>query len=128
MGEFDPGRVNVYTGTHVSVDFQLNRKGIAEIAMGPRLAEAVLSVCEDRAKPYAISISPTSSRVHKHYVESFDVSLGTATIRSLRRVAGILANTSDHALAVEWGNAHSKGHNVLGKTLSHLSSEGHANN
>lgn len=130
MAEFDPGRVNVYTGTHAIVDFQMDRKGIAEIAMGPRLAEAVISVCELRAKPYAISISPVSDRNHRHYVEGFDVLLGTATIRSLRRVAGLLLNTSEHAILVELGNSQNggKGHHVLRKTLSHLSGLGHKAN
>jgi hypothetical protein len=130
VAEFDPGRVNVYTGTHAIVDFQMDRKGIARCAMGPELGAAVLDVCERVAKPYAISISPASSEAHEHYVQAFDVALGTATIRSLRRVAGLLLNFSDHAAAVEWGNSSSggKGHHVLGRTLSHLSGLGHKAN
>jgi hypothetical protein len=122
MAEFDPGRVNVFRGRHVIVDFQMDRKGMARCAMGPELADAVHSVVEDRAMPYAIGISPVSDRNHEHYVEAFSTIMGTATIRSLRRVAALLINSSPHAAAVEWGNARTdgKGHRVLGRTLDHL--------
>jgi hypothetical protein len=121
----------VYRGRHVIVSFQMDRSGIAQIAMGPKLLAAVLDLAETKAKPYAESISPRSDRDdHVHYADSFVVVPGTAWIAAMRRVAARLYNTAPHAAAVEWGNAgvNARGHRVLGRTLDHLNSFGHDHN
>lgn len=123
-----PGRV-VYRGQHVTVSFNMDRKGIAKVAMGPELAAAVINLAETKAKPFAVSISPRSNRAHQHYADSFTVVPGTETIAAMKRVAARLINTAPHAAAVEWGNEKTpNGHRVLGKTLDHLSRLGREHN
>lgn len=97
--------------------------------MSPKLLEAVMSVAQDRALPYAVSISPRSTRVHRHYQDSFVVIPGTEVIARLRRVAARLWNMAPHAAAVEWGNEHTGGHGqkVLQRTLEHLTGTGTEN-
>src|SRR5215218_9032714 len=109
-------RERVYTGRYVTIDFELDRAGIAKIAVGSDLRDAVRSVVEHRAKPYAIGISPRSNRKHKHYADSFEVRTGYTTIAGMRRVTARLWNTSDHSVEVEFIN----GARVLGKTLAYL--------
>lgn len=123
-----PGR-RVYRGRHVIVSFDMDRKGIAALAMGPELEAAVIHLAEHTAKPYAISLSPRSrENTEEHFQDSFDVVVGTRTIRQLRRVAAFLINGSPHAAAVEWGNSHTEAHRVLGRTLDHLRTLGHVHN
>lgn len=109
-------RQRVYTGRYITIDFELNRAGIAKIAVGNELRDAVHSVAEHRAKPYAIGISPRSDRKHKHYADSFQVRNGYTTIAGMRRVTARLWNTSDHSVEVEFIN----GSRILGKTLAYL--------
>lgn len=117
-------RKTVYRGTNVKVDFELNRKGIAECAMGIELRTSVLLCATVEAKPYARSISPRSDRNdpgHVHYQDSFHVVPGAVMIRAMRRVAALLINNAPHATTVEWGNNRVvSGHRVLGRTLDHL--------
>jgi hypothetical protein len=111
----------VYRGTHVTVEFDLDRKGIAELAMGPKMRQGILDFAEGPLKSYAIGISPRSSKEHQHYADSFVVVPGAKVIRRLRRVAALLINTAPHAAAVEWGNEQTpRGHRVLGETLAHF--------
>jgi hypothetical protein len=115
-------RHTVYRGRTVVVDFDMDRRGIAEIAVGPELKAAVHTVAETEAKPYAISISPRSTRRHQHYMDSFSVKDTHTVITGMRRVAAWLFNNAPHAAAVEWGNqaTNGEGHRVLGRTLDHL--------
>lgn len=115
-------RRTVYRSPHVKVEFEMDRKGIAEIAMGPRLREAVLDFAENEAKPYAVSISPRSDRQdHVHYADSFHVVPGAMMIRGMRRVAAHLINSAEHAAAVEWGNERvPRAQRILGRTLDHF--------
>lgn len=124
-----PGR-SVYKGKNVQVTFDMDRAGIAKIAVGPELTAAVLDLAEHKAKPYAIAASPRSRENHKHYQDSFIVVPGTAFIAAMKRCAARLVNTSEHAAAVEWGSAHTghKGQRVLGHTLDYLNSFGHKGN
>lgn len=112
----------VYTGLHVVVDFDFDEVGMAKVAVGPELRDAVKDVVEHRALPYAKSISPVSRRKHKHYVDSFRVTESHVVIAGLRRVAARLWNVAPHAATVEWGNARTngEGHRVLGRTVDHL--------
>jgi hypothetical protein len=119
----------VFTGGRVHVHFDMNRKGIAGIAMGPELAASVMEVAEQTALPYAVSISPRSGRTDKiHYQDSFVVVPGTAWIVAMRRVAARLYNLAPHAIVVEVGTDKTPAHRVLGKTLDHLNSLGHDHN
>lgn len=115
-------RKTVYRGRNVTVEFELDRKGIAACAMGPELRASVLDLAEHEAKPFAVSISPHSNRQdHRHYADSFGIVPGAMMIRRMRRVAAHLINSAPHAAAVEWGNERTpNGHRVLGRTLDHL--------
>lgn len=120
MGE----RKTVYRGVNCTVDFEMDPKGIAKIAMGGELKDAVRSIAETKALPYAKSISPRSRRNepgHIHYQDAFVVTPGSTVINQMRRVAARLWNMSPHAAAVEWGNAKNPdGRRILAKTLTHL--------
>ena len=118
----------VYRGRHVIVQFKLDRKGIAMVALGPKLAEAVMDVAHTRAMPYAKSISPRSNQTdHEHYQDSFRVDAILTGIAPdsigkppMLRVGARLMNVARHAAAVEWGRKGRRGHRVLGRTLDHL--------
>lgn len=113
------GRHTVYRGRYVKADFQLDVKGIAAIAVGPRLRDACNTVVERKAKPYAMSISPIDSG---EYIRSFKVADQYTTLFGLRRVAARLYNTSGHAAIVEWGNERAPARHVLTETLDYLNS------
>lgn len=111
------GRV-VYRSPQVVARFELNRAGIRKIAMGETLRDTVMDFAENRAKPYAVAISPVDSG---DYVSSFEVQPATTVIAGLRRVVARLVNQSGHAAAVEYGNRHNpNGHAVLGRTIDFL--------
>ncbi len=113
----------VYRGRNLTVYFDLDRKGMARVAVGEELKAAVTEVVAERALPYARSSSPRSNRNHLHYADAFVVdNTSTVVLVGLRRVAARLVNTSGHAAAVEWGNAKTRGrgHHVLRQTLEHL--------
>lgn len=129
MGE----RLRSYTGRHVIVDFKLDVAGIAKCAMGPELRKGVTDIAENRALPYAKSISPRSKRRSKdgravdskgrpHYQDSFKVKTGNVVINQMRRVAARLWNVSPQAVVVEFGNSRNGGigHRVLGRTINYL--------
>lgn len=125
-------RKTVYRGRHVTVEFELNRRGIARCAVGPELKAACHGVVETRALPYAVSISPRSSRRHQHYQDSFRVDDDTWTPKArmpdwhMRRVVTRLVNTSPQAILVEVGpeQGNDRGFHVLGKTLAFLAATG----
>lgn len=124
----------VYRSRDVTVRFEMDYKGIAALALGPRLAAVVFDVASRKAMPYAISVSPRSDRRRDgdnraHYQDSFRVVplvTGAPPAREIIgkppmwRVGARLINVSPHAAAVEWGNRGRRGHRVLGKTLDHL--------
>lgn len=119
----------VYRGRNCTVHFDLDRNGIAEIAMTPKLLGEVMDVAQNTALPYALRISPRSTRTGKvHYQDSFVVVPGTAIIRGLRRVAARLYNTASHATAVEVGTARNRAYHVFRNTLDHLNGLGHEHN
>lgn len=111
-------RVRVHTGTQLTVDFEMDRRGIRKIAMGLPLAEATRSAVVHRAMPYAIQISPRGETLD--YVSSWRAQDTQIVINGMRRVATKLVNVSDHAAAVEWGRGGRAG--VLRRTLAHLNS------
>ena len=121
-------RKRVYTGRHVTVDFEMDVGGIARCAVGDELRDACHSVVVSRALPYAYAISPRSSQDdHEHYQDSFkveDVLTGIAPDSigkpPMLRVGTRLLNVARHAAVVEFGRRGYRGHRVLGKTLDHL--------
>ncbi len=124
-------RDRVYTGTHVRVDFALDRSGIRRIAVGPALRKSCLEVAA-KAMAYAVSISPRSSRTdddddHPHYQDSFRIrtvhtglppeSIGNPP---MRRIGARLVNIARHAAVVEYGKRGQRGKHILRRTLEHL--------
>lgn len=125
-------RKTVYRGRNVRVEFELDRAGIREIAVGPELAYATHYVADVVAKPYAITNSPRSLVNKIHYQDSFRVTqvvVDGIGHPPMRRVGARLLNIAPHAAAVEWGNRRTpRGHHVLGATLDFLNSLGHDHN
>lgn len=113
-------RHTVYVSPRLVVQFEMDRAGIAELAVGQALKDATLSVVAHRAMPYAISISPHGST--GNYVSSWRVEETFAIIAGLRRAACKLVNDSPHAAAVEWVSARGfgRGYGVLRRTLANL--------
>lgn len=110
-------RVTAYRGKNLTIDLQMDRAGIAKVAVGKELRQACTSVVRDRALPYAVSISPYDPKSPgPHYRDQFRITQTTVAIAGLRRVAVRLFNISDHSTAVEWKN----GDRVLGRTIGFL--------
>lgn len=107
-------RVTVHRGPHLKAEFEMDRRGIAAIAMGHELSDACYSLVLEHAMPHAIRIAPRGSTLD--YVSSFRADRTTTVIAGMRRQAARLWNVSDHAAAVEWTNDT----RVLGRTLDHL--------
>ena len=80
----------------------------------------------EAGKAHATSISPRSDRRHQHYADSFVVrKVKINDPRGGRRAGAVLANTADHAGAVEWGTERSgrkpqRAENVLSRTVSFI--------
>lgn len=122
----------VWRGLHTTVHFKMNRKSIRAIAVSPEVGDACHDWAEHKAKPFAMSISPTSNdTAKKHYIDSFEVHpilTGAPPASTLigrppmMRRGAILINTAPYAIAVEYGGkrarARQKSHRVLGRTLS----------
>jgi hypothetical protein len=107
--------------------FNLNRKGIAAIAVSREVRAAVHDVAENKAKPFAISISPRSRARHKHYADSFhveDTIVADIGAPPMARVASRLVNTAPQAIIVEKGADRTPAHRVLGRTLEQLAALG----
>lgn len=109
-------RITVYRSPRMIVEFELDRRGIAKIAMGQDLKDACRQVVTGRAMPFAIRNSPHGETLE--YVSSWRAAEGHTIIAGMRRVACKLINVAPHAAAVEWGRGGRRG--VLGKTLAHL--------
>jgi hypothetical protein len=124
--------VTVYASPRLIVRFEMDRRGIARVAVGRELADATRQVIRERAMPYAIRISPVGDRDaddlsdKPRYAASFRMSQGYTVIAGMRRVAAKLTNIAPHAAAVEFtgSNPHAAGHGVLRKTLAHLNGTG----
>lgn len=123
--------VTVYTSPRLLVRFEMNRRGISQIAVGPHLAAATRALVRDKAMPYAIRISPIGERDDERgggprYVESFRIAQSYTVVAGMRRVAAKLVNVAPHAAAVEFygNNPHASGYAVLRKTLAHLNGTG----
>ncbi len=100
--------------------FKWNRPAWRAMAVGPEVAAEVLAIAE-KAKGEAEGLS-SDFRVTGEYQSSFQVRPDVTTLNtgfgSHPVAAGILENLSDHAAAVEWGNARDhKAHRVLGRVL-----------
>lgn len=115
-------RETVYVSPRLIAEFQLNRRGIARIAVDQPLRDATRSLVVNHAMPYAIQISPRGDTLE--YVSSWRAADGFAVVAGMRRAACKLINISDHAAAVEWVSRRGFGHGyrVLGRTLAHLNS------
>ncbi len=111
-------RETVYRSPRLHVEFEMNRRGIARVAVGQDLRDSCRSAVVQRAMPYAIQISPRGETLE--YVSSWRAADGHTVIAGMRRVACKLINVSDHAAAVEWGRGGARG--VLSRTLAHLNS------
>lgn len=119
---FGGRRSTVYVSPRMVVQFELDRGGIAKLAVGPELRAATRSLVVQHAMPFAISISPHGDTLE--YVSSWRADDTYAVIAGLRRAACKLVNESSHAAAVEWVSARGfgRGYHVLGRTLAHLNS------
>lgn len=115
-------RETVYASPTLVAQFELNRRGIARIAVNQELRDATRSLVVNYAMPFAISISPHGDTLE--YVSSWRAADGFAVVAGMRRAACKLINVSDHAAAVEWVSPRGFGHGyqVLGRTLAHLNS------
>jgi hypothetical protein len=113
--ELRGGRTVVYASPQLICEFELNRAGIAKIAVSAPVKAAVHSLVVRRAMPYAIQISPVRTY---DYVSSFNAVDTYAVIAGMRRAACKLVNSSAHAAAVEWGRGGRQ--RILGRTLDFL--------
>ncbi len=125
------GRRTVYRGRTVRIDFKPDRKGIAAMAIGPEVTALVVQVAEQKALPYAISISPVGRAADgdQHpgqYRSSWAVEIARVVAGPegypMLRAAGVLINRAKHATHVELGTSRTKGigHHVLRRTLEYL--------
>jgi hypothetical protein len=110
--------------------FVLNPKGIAAMAVGAEMSEAMGSIAE-KAKSIAESLS-SDFVVSGDYIGSFEAEVaeralpaaGTSPAHTV--AAAVLRNTSGHAVAVEYGykgradEPTRKAHRIFGRTLAQL--------
>lgn len=115
-------RHTVYVSDRMVCQFEMDRDGIARIAVGQALRDAVHELVAHKAMPYAISISPRGDTLE--YVSSWRAIDTFEVIAGMRRAACRLFNGSTHAAAVEWVSrrGHGHGYHVLGNTLAYLNS------
>jgi hypothetical protein len=111
-------RHTVYVSQRMVVQFEMDRRGIARVAVGQPLRDAVHSLIVQKAMPYAISISPHGETLE--YVSSWRAIDTFEVIAGMRRAACRLFNGSGHAAAVEWGRGGNQ--RILGRTLAYLNS------
>jgi hypothetical protein len=119
---FGGRRSTVYVSERMLCQFELNRGGIAKIAVSEPLKAAVHSMVVRDAMPFAIANSPHGRTLE--YLSSWRAIDTYEVIAGLRRAACRLFNGSGHAAAVEWVSprGHGHGYHVLGRTLAHLNS------
>lgn len=103
--------------------FKSNSAGWAAMAVGEEMTGIVRAEAE-RAKAIAEGLSADFEKTGD-YLSSFNVRTEIVALETRAGshpvVAGILENVSDHAAAVEWGNAHDHtAHHVLSRTLDAL--------
>jgi hypothetical protein len=117
-----PGRYPVYVSATMVCEFEMDRAGIREIAMGGELRKGVDEIVAE-ALPYAIDVSPESTG---NYKKSWKVDTGgSSVVAAMRRVAARLVNTDPAAAAIEYGNKHgAPAHHTLRAVLEHIS-DGH---
>lgn len=122
----------VYTGVHVDAYFDMDYPGITRYALrSDELADALGNIAE-AGRAYAQAQSPrgkTRDGEGPAYADSWVVVPYIETRVGnppFPRGAYTLANTSAHALAVEFGNgtAADPGHRVFAKTLDFLHTYG----
>lgn len=122
------GRNRIYTGTHVIVEFELNRSGIRAIANGPELVRSLESIVANVARPiaegYAARDIETGDYERSFRVENTHDTLPRTGPWPMRRAACRLVNISDHAIYVEIGSKHNEAHHVLRRTLEFMASIG----
>lgn len=109
-------RQTVYASPRLVAEFEMDRAGIAKLAVGQALQEATHSAVVNRAMVHAIQISPRGETLG--YVSSWRAADGFTVIAGMRRAACKLVNVSGHAAAVEWGRGGNQG--ILRKTLAWL--------
>ncbi len=111
-------RTTVYLSPRLLAEFEMNRPGIARIALSAEVASATRSLVVNEAMPYAIQISPRGRTLE--YVSSWRAQPASVVIAGMRRAACKLINIADYAAAVEWGRGGNQ--RVLGRVLDHLNS------
>ncbi|MFI7608786.1 hypothetical protein ACIBTV_27250 [Micromonospora sp. NPDC049366] len=119
--------------------FQLNRKTVKAIAVGPECRQMVADHA-DLAKTFAETLSTglRSNEEHQHYQDSFEVEVkvvhGITPEWPLTRIAARLSNSAPHANMVEFGSVRTtkngdvvvtEGQHILGRTLDFLHSLDH---
>ncbi len=120
-------RREVYRSARIVVDFEMDRRGMAEVARGKELRAAVKTIAV-RGKAYAESIAPEATG---NYRKSFHINMGQVLVNGMRRVAAILANTDPAAVPIEVGTAPrtkngtgTPAHRTLRLTLAFLGGRG----
>lgn len=93
-----------------------DRAGVVGIATSVEMRAALGEVLV-KGQAFAETIAPV---VTGDYKAHFQIDFDDRGSGSRKRARGTLANTSDHAAAVEFGPGTSKGHRVLGRTLAQL--------
>ena len=93
------------------IDYQPDIRGTNQV-MNSSEMEAFIKAETEKAKLFAISISPHGSERNGHYADRFETSVRKHGGPKNDRVEGELLNTSDYATAVE------ANHQVLRKTIS----------
>lgn len=92
--------------------YQPNHRDVAKLLVTGDMKDAVEGAARAGAA-YAESISPHETG---EYAASFEVSVGTETGPGGERATAYLANTADHAAAVEWGTGNRAGSHILSRT------------
>lgn len=111
----------------MSANFKPSHAGFRAMAVSPEIEAAVLAIAT-KGLAEAVTLSAEFTKTGD-YESSFNV---RPTVSQLHTQFGshavataVLENTSDHAAAVEWGNANDhKAHRVLGRVLDDLERHG----
>lgn len=98
------------------VTYEPNHASVTELAIGPEI-RAVLATVLGKGEVFAESISPVRTGAYR---SSFQIDFDLRGNGTRKRARGTLANTSDHAAAVEFGPGTQTGSHVLGRTLARL--------
>lgn len=90
--------------------------GVTGIATSPEVV-AALGVVLGKGQGIAEGLAPVRTGEYK---ASFRIDFDTRGTGRSKRARGTLANTAEHAAAVEFGPGTRKGQRVLGRTLAQL--------